>query len=225
MSTFSDFFTDELTRDLVWREAEMAVLRKSLTLTVSGTPQEQSLLRANVAIVYAHYEGFCKFALNTYIDALKKLHLRRRDLSWGIATYSMRNFHDLLREKNSQIEFFTTLFKEFDSELDKIAEYESPPEISNLWPDLLISWLDKLGLGYSIIEEHQAVLHSLVDNRNKIAHGKRLTIAKRSDFDKYFEVATSAMHEVAIEISNSLETKKYKRHSHVNTIFGHATSL
>lgn len=223
MTAFYNFFSDQLTKDLVWREAEMAVLRKSLMLTISGTPQEQCLLRANVAIVYAHYEGFCKFALNTYIDALKKLQLRRRDLTWDVAAYSMKNFHDALKEKKSQGDFFSMLLDEFNNELDKIAEYESPPEISNLWPDLLISWLRKLGLGYSIIDLNSSVLKSLVDNRNKIAHGKKLTISSRSEFDKYFQVATSAMHEVAIEICDALKNKSYKRHAYVNTIFGHAT--
>lgn len=223
MSAFSDLFTKELTRDLVWRENEMAVLRKALTVTTPGTPQEQSLLRANVALLYAHYEGFCKFSLNTYIDALKKLNLRRRDLSWGVAAYSMKNLFETLKAENSQIDFFSKFFNEFNNEINKVAEYEYPPEISNLWPDLLISWLKKLGLGCSTIETHHAILYSLVDNRNKIAHGKKLTISGRASFDQYFEVATSAMHEVAIEICNALELGTYKRHAHVCTIFEHAS--
>ena len=223
MSDFSDFFTEELTRDLVWREAEMAILRKSLTLTIPGTPQEQSLLRANLALIYAHYEGFCKFALITYIDALKKLKLRRRDLSWNVAAYSMKDFFTALKAEKSQTEFFSILLNEFNKEIDKYAEYDLPPEISNLWPDLLILWLKKLGLGYSIITSNHTVLHALVDNRNKIAHGKKLTISGRADLDQYFQVATSAMHEVAIEICEALESRSYRRYSHVYTIFEHAT--
>ncbi len=225
MSKFSDFFTKELTQDLVWREAEMAVLRKSLTITVSGTIQEQTLLRANVAIIYAHYEGFCKFALNIYIDALKKLKLSRKDLSWEVAAYSMKDFLTTLKAQESQTEFFTLLLSEFNNEINKYAEYESPPEISNLWPDLLISWLKKLGLGCSLVSSHKTVLHSLVDNRNKIAHGKKITVSSRADLDQYFQVATLAMHEVAIEICEALERKSYQRHSHVYTILEHSVPL
>lgn len=223
MSAFSDYVTEELTQDLVWREAEMAVLRKSLTLTLPGTPQEQSLLRANLALIYAHYEGFCKFALISYIDALKKLKLRRRDLSWNIAAYSMKEFYSTLKAETSHPEFFSMFLNEFNNEINKFAEYELPPEIANLWPELLISWLKKLGLGCSIITSNHAVLHALVYNRNQIAHGKKLTISCRADLDQYFQIATSAMHEVAIEICEALENKSYQRYSHVCTIFEHAT--
>jgi hypothetical protein len=225
MSAFSDYYTKELTQDLVWREAEMAVLKKSLTLTTPGTTQEQSLLRANLALIYAHYEGFCKFALNTYIDALKRLKLRRRDLSWNIAAYSMKSFFASLQTKKSQTEFFSALLDEFNVEISKLAEYELPPEIANLWPDLLITWLKRLDLGYSVIDSHQAVLHALVDNRNKIAHGKKLTISSRADLDQYFQVATSAMHEVAIEVCEALEKRTYQRSSHVFTVLEHATPI
>ena len=98
-----------------------------------------------------------------------------------------------------------------------------PPEIANLWPDLLISWMDKLGLGHEIITANHAVLHSLVDNRNKIAHGKKISVSGRADLDQYFQVATLVMHEVAIEICEALETRGYQRYSHVSTILEHAT--
>ena len=202
----------------------MAILRKSLAITTPGTPQEQSLLRANLALIYAHYEGFCKFAINTYIDALKRLNLRRKDLSWNIAAYSMKDFFERLKKKESQNDFFSTFINDFNNEIEGHARYDSPPEIANLWPDLLILWLKKLDLGYSIIDSHRAILHALVDNRNKIAHGKKLTISNKVDLDQYFQVATSAMHEVAIEICEALESKRYQRNDFPSTTLHHSLS-
>ena len=63
MSAFSDFYMKQIEADLDWRESELAVLRKHLLSTTVGSTQETTFLRTNLAMLYAHYEGFCKFAL------------------------------------------------------------------------------------------------------------------------------------------------------------------
>lgn len=58
-----------LTDELNWRETEIASMR-ILLLSGSGTPSQQTvLLRAAWALLYAHYEGFCKNALVIFFDA------------------------------------------------------------------------------------------------------------------------------------------------------------
>ncbi|MYN01551.1 hypothetical protein GTP41_05515 [Pseudoduganella sp. DS3] len=224
-SAFAELFVKEIVNDLVWREAELAIMRKQLLQTTVSSPQEQTLLRANVALLYAHYEGFCKFCVGVYIEALKKRKLKRKDLKWKIAAHSMKQFFLELKRHEHHDEFFTQFMDELNDRLDETAEFDNIGETSNLWPDLLLSWLNRLDLKSKNVEEQTHYLHELVYSRNKIAHGQRLTIATREAFDSYFKAAMLAMHEVALGVADALEQRSYQRFSVVSTILNHATPV
>lgn len=224
MSAFSDFYVKEIEADLDWREKELAILRKQLFQTVIGSPQERTFLRTNLAMVYAHYEGFCKFALGVYIDALERLALKRVDLKWPIASQSLKKLHVEMRSIADPTEFFTKLFMEMDTHLKQKAEYERPDNIANLWPDLLMRWQTNLGLQCISVLSEKARLDTLVTSRNQIAHGKKLTVANRAELDKHSHAAALAMHEVAVSIADALEKRLYSRGSQVMTILSHAVA-
>lgn len=224
MSTFSDFYAKEIEADLDWRERELAVLRKQLLSTTVGSSQETTFLRTNLAMVYAHYEGFCKFALGVYIDALEKLALKRTELRWAIAAQSLGKFQAELKGVTNPGEYFTKLLNELGTHLDAKASYEKPEAVGNLWPDLLMSWLSRLGLDSTNVQGEKTRLDSLVNSRNQIAHGKKLTVANRGELDKHVQAATLAMHEVAVGITEALEKKQYARNASVMTILPHAVA-
>lgn len=224
MSQLSDFCVKQIEADLDWREKELAILRKQLIHTVVGSPQERTFLRTNLAMIYAHYEGFCKFALGVYIDALEQLALKRVDLKWPLAAQSLKKLHVEMRSIAEPGEFFTKLLTGIDLHLNQKAEYERPDNIANLWPDLLMRWQTNLGLQCSAVLSEKARLDTLVTSRNQIAHGKNLTVANRAELDKHSHAATLAMHEVAIGISDALEKKLYHRASQVMTILPHAVA-
>lgn len=223
MASISELAIAELEKDLTWREAELALMRKQLISSLPGTPQESALLRANLAMTYAHYEGFCKFALELYVSSLQRLNLKRIDLAWPLASFTLKKLHKDLSVETDQTRFFTRLLNEFNDAILGDADFEKPPQISNLWPNLLIEWLTKLHLDTSCVIENTTTLEQLVTNRNQIAHGKKLTIKSRDELDKYSKAAKSVMNEVALEICYSLEQRKYSRHGRVMTIFKHAT--
>jgi hypothetical protein len=224
MTTFAEFYSSQIETDLEWREKELAVLRKQLLHTDVGSPQEVTFLRTNLAMIYAHYEGFCKFALGIYIDALEKIGLTRAELRWVIAAQSLQAFQSELKGISDPDEFFTKLLSEFESHLNAKATYVKPENIANLWPDLLVKWLKRLGLQSTTVQSEKQRLDSLVNTRNQIAHGKKLPIANRAELEKYAEAATLAMHEVAVGVTDALEKKLYKRAGTVMTIFGHAVT-
>lgn len=210
MSTFVLFHLNQIQVDLDWREAELALLRKQL-MQAKGKGIETVLLRANLAMIYAHYEGFCKFALGVYIDALDKIGLKRGQLKWAIAASSLRTFHEELKRLSDPGEFFTKIFLELEGKLEEKACISRPDQIANLWPDLLLEWLTKLGLDRKEVEAHRAKLESLVSNRNQIAHGKRLIVKDLTELDTYAEAASLAMHGVFLGITNALEKRLYVR--------------
>jgi hypothetical protein len=224
MSPFASFYAQQIQADLDWRELELAFLRKQLLQTIVGSTQETTLLRTNLAMIYAHYEGFCKFALGTYVDALEKLALKRVDLRWPIAAQSLRQLHSELVSVSDVGEFFKQVLTGLETHLNAKATYEKPENIANLWPALLVSWQKRLGLDATMVQQEFTRLESLVNSRNHIAHGKKLTVANRAELDKHADAATLAMHEVAIGITDALDKKLYVRSSQVQTIVPHAIS-
>lgn len=222
MSAFAQFYSKQIEDDLLWREKELAILHKLLLQSAVGSPQEVAFLRTNLAMIYAHYEGFCKFALGVYIDALEKLPLTRSELRWPIAAQSMRAFYAEMKQISDADEYFTKFLTEFDKQFSSKPTFERPENIANLWPDLLTKWLKRLGLDARTVEAEKQRLDTLVDTRNQIAHGKKLPVASRAELSKHAQAATLAMHEVAVGVTDALEKKLYKRSSVVMTIMGHA---
>jgi len=223
-NVFAEHFTKEIEKDLKWRDQELAIMRKQLLQTTTNSDQEQTLLRANVAILYAHYEGFCKFCIGIYVEALNKRKLKRKDLTWKIAVHSMKKFYLELKKAENQSELFTNFMDGLNDKFDEVAVLENLAETSNLWPDLLLSWLNALNLECDNIQNQRYFLHQLVARRNKIAHGKPMTIATKLAFDDYANAAILAMHEVALGVVSALESRSYQRASIVHTIFSHATT-
>lgn len=224
MSPFAELYVKQIETDLAWRELEMAFLKKQLLQTAPGSAQEVTLLRTNLAMLYAHYEGFCKFALGTYIDALEKLNLRPVDVRWPIAAQSLGAFHSELKGIADPSEFFRKVLTDFEGQLNAVATYARPEGVANLWPDVLTTWLTRLGLDSTVVQNEKTLLKQLVNSRNQIAHGKKLTVASRTELEKHVQAATLAMHEVAIGIADALDKKLYLRSATVMTIFPHATA-
>ena len=52
-----------LEEDLQWREAELVSLKLVAAAAEAGTVRHDATLRALMALLYAHYEGYCRFAL------------------------------------------------------------------------------------------------------------------------------------------------------------------
>ena len=157
-----------------------------------------------------------------YIDALEKLALKRTELKWVIAAQSLGKFHMELKGVSNPGEYFTKLLNELGTHLDAKAIYEKPEAVANLWPDLLMSWLSRLGLESVHVQGEKTRLDSLVSSRNQIAHGKKLTVANRAELDKHIYAATLAMHEVAVGICEALEKRLYTRSANVMTVLPHA---
>ena len=173
-------------------------------------------------MVYAHYEGFCKLAVSQYIDSVSKLKLKRSELNFKLASYSLSGFKSDLKSASGNMEFFSEFLLQFNLLLDQVAEFETKLDTSNLWPVQLVDWLNRLGLDASEVIGVETLLESLVRNRNQIAHGKKLVVSSRKDLDNLSSAATTAMHKVAVEVVNALEKKTYKNSGALTTVVNHA---
>lgn len=200
----------QVEQDLTWREAEMASLKLLLASAPNGTDRHRALLRACSAMLYAHYEGFCKFCWTLLLDTIEAGAHVRRDLAEPLARRAMGPAFKRLRGDTSDPSLWQFGTIDFQNELSQKAEF--PEEVdtqSNLWPTLAQKINDSVGLNCPMFATNAAELSQLVGRRNKIAHGEKLEIANLRQFQTFEHVAWLAMHDLAIAVVDCIDNKTY----------------
>ncbi len=202
----------QITDDLAWREAELASMKKQILEVAPGSPAHRVLLRAALALLYAHYEGFCKIAWEIYIEALSKSGLRRLDCRPQIACFSMqRAFRELRGDLSPGAiwEFCTKTFREL---LSQPLEFGGTPDTrSNLYPDLLSANCDLLELPHGAADSHALRLSALVSRRNDIAHGTKHDVRDLEEYIEYEDVVKLVMYELGLGVIDALQEESYRQ--------------
>lgn len=195
---------DSLTRDLDWRETEIASMRLLLLSGSVSTTQNTVLLRAAWALLYAHYEGFCKNTLTTFFDAAQGSGVKCSALpspmkihALGDALRQLRNLPnpDCLAE----IESFS------ESYLDKTPEFPEVDTRSNLWPNVLVELMEIADLSPAKVQEHRVKLATLVARRNGIAHGENNMIPEFSYYKSYEDAVYEVIYDLAFQVEEKLQ--------------------
>jgi hypothetical protein len=126
------------------------------------------LLRAAWAMLYAHYEGFCKNTLITFFDAATNTGIFNSDLpkptkalALGATIRRLRHLPDA--------DFLDELENFSSTCLEKIPEFPEVDTQSNLWPNVLISLLKSADLSSDKVQEHKVKLSTLVATRNNVS--------------------------------------------------------
>ncbi len=198
----------ELEDDLNWREAELALLTKSAALAKQQT-QRRTMLRATWALLYAHYEGFCRFGWTLYMEAIVESAPRIGDCSEAVAVLAMRDTIAAAR-CGANVEVYRLLAGCPDwRAMSHISFPDAPLSKANLWPDVLCKCCEALGLTSTYADSRRRELRMLVDRRNEIAHGRKFFIDSVSELRPYQDAAILAMHEVAVEVLASIGEQRF----------------
>jgi hypothetical protein len=208
MSTWAE----QIEKDLAWREAEMGALKLLLASAPAGSDRHRALMRACCAMIYAHYEGFCKFCWTLMLDTIEKQSLARQDLVDPLARRAMAAVFRALRGDTSDVRLWDFATNTFATLLKERAAF--PDEIdteSNLWPAVAKRINVSIGIECPMFDAHDAELRQLVGRRNKIAHGEKLEMANLAQLQKFEHAAVVAMHDLAIAVVDCLEKKTYLR--------------
>lgn len=196
--------------DLDWREKELASLKRIARSQVDESVAQKALLRALLAMLYAHYEGFCKFALDCYLEEIERSGLARFDCKDPISMFSLSS--ELRQSKNlvlnDHFHFCTTVFSGL---LAAPITFSDRIETSNLYPSILIELCDSLCLNQEAVRDNEFELRALVGRRNKIAHGEKQEIRKIEDYEVYERKVIQVMNEIALLIVYSVENSSYKK--------------
>lgn len=200
----------EIEGDLSWRESEMGTLKLLLAASPNGSDRQKALLRACSAMLYAHYEGFCKFCWTILLDSIQKHAPVRSDLIEVLAKRAMEGVFKKLRGDTSFENLWQFCSNEFVVELGKTATFtEGVDTKSNLWPSLSIEINSSVGIACPLLQAHSDRIGQLVGRRNKIAHGEKLEIASITKFQELEHAAILVMHELAIAVVTCLDECAY----------------
>ena len=168
---------ERLDDDFSWRLKEIYNIRSAAR--TAGPASQKTFIRAGIALLYAHWEGFVKAAADAYVNYLSCKGLRHSELRSCFAALALKkHIHDFVSSHRSAAS--VTAFEAIVSELDRPARLPIRNSIdtqSNLssavFKDIL-GWLGLDGQQYST--KFHLVDESLLRRRNAIAHGSYLEL-------------------------------------------------
>ena len=205
-----DPWEHQLEHDLNWREGELASLKVLAAEASPGTARHRALLRSLWAMLYAHYEGFCKFAWDTYLDHLQVSAPLRRDCVESIARYSLAESFRSLRGDLSLQGMWNYCSTTYAALMSTPVTFGIRLETnSNLWPHLCRENSAAVSLPHATVDEHWSKLRALVSRRNDIAHGQPMVIRTIDEYQEYESAAFEVMYELALGIVDCLSNRTY----------------
>ncbi len=183
-----------------------------------------------VVMLYSHFEGFCKTAFSIYANAINQENLTCSHVIDPIIASSLstvfREFENISKKsslfKNDlpddrtihrfarQVELINNLnavwTQRVNIPIDDVVDTEA-----NLKPSIMRKILYRLGLPHDAFNENEGKLHSLLNYRNKIAHG-----SSKDGLDEkiYEEIQTSTlaiMSSIIKMIMSALSKTNYLR--------------
>ena len=211
------FRETELEEDLDWRVDELASLKHQIVHQVKGSLAERSLLRAIWAMLYAHYEGFCLFALTVFLEEVKRSGQARHGYQEDLVIFSLRKAFRKFRGNNSDEQFYQFFKNEMATLLGEVIDFDCDSRVqgfalegkSNLSPLLLIKNCKRLCLSVPAADNQRTKLWQLVNRRNEIAHGKSVFVRDLNEYEGYENAAYEVMLELIESVCKSLNGKEY----------------
>lgn len=194
----------EIERDLDWREAELAILKILLANDQLSDREKLVLFRAGWALLYAHYEGFCKFALTVYYDTIQRSGKCHKDLPRKMQALALDRQMKAVRTLPTEDLIAQIVNFEIDY-LDKQAAFPEVETESNLWPMTLKNLLTSAEISLPSLDANNRAIATLVSRRNKIAHGERDIIPEYAYYIQFEDAVRTVMYDLAISIDDKLK--------------------
>ena len=182
-----------------------------------------------VLILYAHFEGFCKFSLLSYVDAINQEEISCFKASPPIVAASLHEILKGLKNPESKSDLFRHAAPD-DRKLHSYARdlefIEHAREImrsvmripdstvdteSNLKPVVLKKNLFRLGLEIDTLNDHEGTIGKLLGLRNNIAHGASKNGIALEEYEKLRDSAFKVMSAVLHVVYDAFIGKAYIR--------------
>lgn len=175
-----------LNDDISWRHREIIELR--MQAARKDNIAHKTILRAGVAILYSHWEGFIKSSSEMLLNYISNQKLKNEELSEVYVVQSFKShLSNLAETKNAGVAIESLRF--ILGEMNKSSSI-NPKNYVNTESNLSSDVFDRIATSVGV--DVQKYLHlypfideSIVHKRNFIAHGEFMDI----DFDEYKRIS------------------------------------
>lgn len=174
--TLSDL-QDALDKALAWRLKEIAYVKSNAKSSKSFA--QAALLRAGVPLIYAHWEGFVKSASEAYLEYVANQHLRFEELASCFVVFAAKKqVASLIQSKRASVNIeIVEFFRNSGGKQANISLSNGVNTESNLSSVVFENIATSLGISVDRYIAYANLLDkSLLERRNKIAHGEYLDI-------------------------------------------------
>lgn len=202
-----------LMQDLAWRKKEMFSLK---ILVEKDEANESILLRAGIALLCAHFEGFIKRASNCYIGYVAEQKKLYSELKENFAALKMeKEFKSCaMSEKHSVHKKLLMMHDKLATKTFKEKYDENNPFISthsNPSSKELKEILETIGIESDVFETKATYIDSsLLDKRHHVVHGGRSDLDKE-DFLTTFEIIIELIEKYKDLVIAAADNKEYLR--------------
>jgi hypothetical protein len=205
-----DQLQDALDKEMAWRLKEV----KAFSVASKGNgPERRYFIRAGIALVYAHWEGFIKVSSEMYIRFVNSRGLKYSELKSCFSIFGLKLKLQSLsesRQSRANIDAFDFIV----AEMDNTARLQLGSAInteSNLTSKVFTNIATSIDIDvreyssrFNLIDE------SLVHRRNKIAHGEFIEIGG-AEFVDLVDDVLKMMRDYKTDLENAASTAAYKR--------------
>jgi hypothetical protein len=202
-------FERYIASELVWRRKELTEMR-ALVQGAQGKLTQRVLIRAAVALLYAHWEGFVKKAGSAYLKYVAFQGVSCEKLAYNFLALAGRRVGASESNTRAAIEL-ARYYSESGSARANVPHANVVDTRSNLGSNTLKEILVLLGLDDSVFLTKMAYIDSnLVRPRNHIAHGEIFNI----DVAEYEEVHSEVLGLIEgfrNAVENAVAQKRYMR--------------
>jgi hypothetical protein len=203
-------FQEILDGEMGWRVKEISIFKIAAK---TGDASQKAFVRAGVALVYAHWEGFIKRASEDYLNYVDNRGHLYRDLKSCFGVFGLKGRLALLvsgKKSNPNIEAFDFLLGEMDKPAKLLLKSAVDTE-SNLTSKVFANIAASLDISTISYEtKFNMIDESLVRRRNSIAHGEYLDLG-RDDFLTLADDIIQMMRDYKTDLENAASMESYKR--------------
>lgn len=201
---------DRLNKELAFRKKELTYIKSLIKSSQSGNCHH--ITRFAILILYAHWEGYVKYAARFYINFIRNKNLKYNELRENFVTLALTyQIQECGKSKKTSIhhQIVNLLLNETSSQA-KIPTDEYAIAInSNLNYEMFLEILFIIGLDIKSFElKEKYIDEGLLNIRNSIAHGSLECL----NFDDYFEwhdTILSLLEKFNLELSLAISEKRY----------------
>lgn len=202
-------FVSALDREFAWRLKEIDDLKKSIR--AANLSHRRTLIRAGLALLYAHWEGFVKASSELYLNYLAHKKIPYQELRLCLVALGLRG-HLATVGVSSKAESNILAVKFIMNNLDKPAKLPFKDSIdtsSNLSSTVFKTIAEWIGVDSNpYMAYSQFIDSSLLERRNKIAHGEAIDL----EIDDYYTLTNEVIKLIRFfktDLENSAINKLY----------------